>query len=388
MPAPWHYPLRSLFRRRASTLLTLTGLALVVTVFAALSALNEGLKAAYDASGEPDNLIVLRPGATAEGMSGVSRERYQIIRDFPGIAKDPAGKPLIAAESVTIFNLQKFGGGSTNVLVRGIGAASPVLRRGFKLVDGRMPLPGLNELLAGDKIARTVQGLSTGMTLRAFNRDWAVVGRFTCGNTAFSSEVWIDAETLMPAAEQPGFNSVLLRAESRERGKALAQQIDADPRLKLSGQNERVYYKNQTEGPGIPPIFKYAKYLSVVLGFGAVFGAANLLYAAIAYRRREIATLRVLGFSRATVLVLFLVEGILLALVAGALGLLLAVPFSAVSMATNNWASFSAISFNFKISPSVITGSLYLSLFIGGVGSLFPALNAARAPVLDGLRKA
>lgn len=388
MPVPYHYALRSLFRRRASTLLTLTGLALVVMVYTALSALNAGIAASYQASGEADNLLVLRQGATTEGYSGVSRQRATILRELPGVARDGTGAPLVAPESVTIFNLEKIGGGTTNVLVRGVSPASPVLRRCFKITAGRMFTPGLNELIVGEAIGANIRGLSVGSTLRNFNREWTVVGTFSCGRTAFASEVWGDAEIILPASEQREFNSVLLRAQDAGARKLLVQQIEDDPRLKLSGRPERKYYRDQTEGPGIPPIFRYSVILCYILAFGALFGAANLLYAAIAYRRREIATLRVLGFSRASVVTVFMLEGLLLCLAASAAGILLSVPLTRLSLATTNFETFTTLSFSLRLTPPVIAGALGMGVFIGVFGAFFPALNAARTPILDGLRKA
>ncbi len=387
MALPLHYTFRSLFRRKGSTLLTLGGLALVIMTYTALTALNAGIAAAYTASGEPDNLLVLRSGATTEGYSGISRERAKLIADQPGIAVGGDGKPLIAPESLAIFNLEKIGGGLTNIQTRGVSPASVALRRNFKLTTGRMFTPGMNELVVGAPISRKIKGMTVGSTLNLLNRDWSVVGIFDAGATAFASEIWTDVEILMPASETTQFNSVLLRAENPAAAKQLIQLIAADPRLKLDAKAEMAYYKSQTEGPGIPPIFKLAVGLCYILAFGALFGAANLLYAAIAARRREIATLRVLGFSRATVVFLFVIEGMLLCAIAGAAGIAAALPMMRLSLATTNWQTFSTINFGLHFSSRVLTGAIIMSLCIGLLGAFFPALNAARTKVVDGLRK-
>jgi ABC-type antimicrobial peptide transport system permease subunit len=384
---PYRFTLRSLFRRKTSTLLTLGGLALVIMTYTALSALNAGIAAAYTASGEPDNLLVLRSGATTEGYSGISRERARLIADQPGIARGGDGTALIAPECITIFSLEKIEGGLTNIQTRGVTPASVALRRNFRLVAGRMFTPGMNELIVGAPVSRKVKGLTVGSTFNLLNRDWSVVGVFDTGATAFASEIWADAEILMPASELTQFNSVLLRTENPAAGKQLAQLIAADPRLKLDAKPEMAYYKSQTEGPGIPPIFKLAVGLCYILAFGALFGAANLLYAAIAARRREIATLRVLGFSRAAVILLFLVEGVLLCGIAGAAGIIAALPMMRLSLATTNWQTFSAINFGLYFSPRILLDATAMSVCLGGFGAFFPALNAARTKIVEGLRK-
>lgn len=387
MALPVRYAFRSLFRRKGSTALTLLGLALVVAVFAALSALNAGIVAAYEASGEADNLLVLRQGSETEGNSRVSRDRAMLLRDLPGVAHGADGAPLVAAETVTIFNLEKTGGGATNVLVRGVSPASTALRRNFKLVSGRVFTQGLNELMVGEAASRKIRGLQPGATLHNFGREWTITGTFSCGRSAFSSEIWGDVEVILPASENSEFSSVLLRAENSSALKTLTARLDSDPRFKLSPQPERAYYRKQTEGPGIPPIFKYSRILCYILAFGALFGAANLLYASVAQRRREISTLRVLGFSRGAIAAVFLGQGLLYSLIAGAAGVLLAWPLTSLSLATTNFETFTTIAFQLHYTPAVIGGAALFGLFIGAAGSLFPALQAARLPILEGLRK-
>jgi putative ABC transport system permease protein len=385
---PMSYVVRNLWVRRVTTLLTVSGMALVVYVFATVLMMSEGIRATLVATGQPDNTIVLRKGAGAEINSGISRGQAAIIETLPGIALDAAGQPLASKEPVVLNNLPKRGTGKpSNVTMRGTGATGLLLRPQVRLVQGRLFRPGTNEVIAGRAIAEGFEGVQLGATLRFGGRDWTVVGLFDAGRSGFDSELWMDADALMQAFRRQNYSSVIFRLADPEGFDALRERIDTDPRLTLEAKREQRFYAEQSES-----LANFIRVLGLglaaIFSIGAVVGATITMFGAVASRIGEIGTLRALGFRRGAVLLAFLAESLLLALAGGVLGLLAATLMQAVSVSTTNFATFSELAFQFTLTPAIALQSLLFALVMGFIGGFVPAWRAARMKIVDCLRAA
>jgi putative ABC transport system permease protein len=385
---PMSYVVRNLWVRRVTTLLTASGMALVVYVFATVLMMSEGIRATLVATGQPDNTIVLRKGAGAEINSGISRGQAAIIETLPGIALDAAGQPLASKEPVVLNNLPKRGSGKpSNVTMRGTGATGLLLRPQVRLVQGRLFRPGTNEVIAGRAIADGFEGVQLGATLRFGGRDWTVVGLFDAGRSGFDSELWMDADALMQAFRRQNYSSVIFRLADPEGFDALRERIDTDPRLTLEAKREQRFYAEQSES-----LANFIRILGLglaaIFSIGAVVGATITMFGAVASRIGEIGTLRALGFRRGAVLLAFLAESLLLALAGGVLGLLAATLMQAVSVSTTNFATFSELAFQFTLTPAIALQSLLFALVMGFIGGFVPAWRAARMKIVDCLRAA
>ena len=385
---PLHYIARNLWVRRVTTLLTAAGMALVVFVFATVLMMTEGIRATLVATGQPDNVIVLRKGAGAEINSGIGRGQAAIIEGLPGIASGPDGRPLVSKEPVVLSNLPKRGSGKpSNVTLRGTSPAALALRPQVKLVEGRMFRPGSSELVAGRAIARGFEGVEGGSRLRFGGRDWTVVGVFDAGRSGFDSELWGDAEQMMQAFRRQSWSTVVFRLADPgafERSRAL---IEDDPRLTLEAKREERFYAEQSEAlANFIRILGTA--LAVIFSVGAVVGATITMFGAVASRIGEIGTLRALGYRRGAVLMAFLGESLLLALVGGVVGLAGASLMQVVDVSTTNFATFSELAFQFTLTPAIALQSLLFALGMGFVGGFVPAWRAARLKIVDCLRAA
>ena len=345
---PFSYIARNLRVRRVTTALTAAGMALVVYVFATVLMMTEGIRATLVATGQPDNMIVLRKGAGAEINSGISREQAAIIETLPGIAhRRRAASALVSKEPVVLNNLPKRGSGKpSNVTLRGTGAAGLALRPQVQLVQGRMFRPGSSEVVAGRAVAAGFQGVDLGATLRFGGRDWVVVGLFDAGRSGFDSELWADAEQLMAAFRRQAVSSVIVKLTDRgPLRSACASCIDDDPRLGLEAKREERFYAEQSEAlANFIRILGTA--LAVIFSIGAVVGATITMFGAVASRVGEIGTLRALGFRRSAVLAAFLGESLLLSLLGGVVGV------AAASWACRRWTCRRPISPPSPNSPS------------------------------------
>lgn len=387
MRLPLQYNLRNLVVRRTMTLMTAGGIALVVAVLVLTLALAHGFSATLVATGRADNAILLRGGATSEMMSSLSRDSARIVAADPAVARGPDGEPLAQPEMVVLVNLLRRGdpGASSNVSVRGVDPQVFALRPDIRLREGRMLRPGMDEVLVGRKLDRRFEGCGLGETLRMGGRDWRVVGTFDAGGSGFDSEIWGDREAFLPAFDRVEYSSLTLRLTDPARLADLLARLQADPRVRAEPQIEREYYRLQSQQlAGV--IRALGLFLVVVMAAGAVFGALNTMYAAVGSRSREIATLLALGFPPRAVLASFLVESVLLCLIGGVLGCLLALPVHGVSTGTTNWASFSEVAFEFRISPGILAIGMMASVVLGLVGGYFPARAAARRTVSEALR--
>jgi ABC-type lipoprotein release transport system permease subunit len=351
--------------------------------------MTEGIRATLVATGQPDNVIVLRKGAGAEINSGIAREQAAIIESLPGIATDAAGRRLLSKEPVVLNSLPKRGSGKpSNVTVRGTSAEVGLqLRPQVHLVAGRMFRPGTSEVIAGAAIAQGFAGAGLGESLRFGGRDWLVVGTFDGGRSGFDSEIWGDAEQLMQAFRRATFSSVVFRLADPQAFEAARAALDEDPRLTLEARREEAFYAAQSEQlANFIRILGTA--LSVIFSIGAIVGAMITMFAAVASRVGEIGTLRALGFRRGAVLLAFLGESLLLALVGGVAGLAGATLMQRVDISTVNFQTFSELAFQFRLTGRIVFQALAFALAMGFVGGFIPAWRAARLKIVDCLRAA
>ncbi|KQY54970.1 ABC transporter permease [Lysobacter sp. Root494] len=363
------------------------GIAGVVGVLVAMLAMGEGFKATLDSTGGDDTAIILRGGSQAETNSVITRDQAPLISALAGIARGEDGRPVISPELSQVVNLPSMADGTdSNVQFRGVGPAAWALRPNLKIVEGRKFGAGLREIVVGRGAQRQFRGLEVGRQLKLASQMWTVVGVFESGDS-HDSELWADVDVLGPAYQRQAYQSVTVKLDGKDGFKRLKAALAADPRLKLDVSTTHDYYAKQSEG-----LTKLIKALGSIIGaimaIGAVFGALNSMYAAVAGRAREIATMRAIGFRGLPVVTAVMLETMLLALVGGALGALLAwLMFNGHTVSTlgNN---FSQVVFQFRVSPALLWTGLKWALGIGLVGGLFPALRAARLPVTEALRAA
>jgi ABC-type antimicrobial peptide transport system permease subunit len=388
MGIPLSYVVRNLAARRLTTLLTAGGMALVVYVFATVLMLAAGLRATLVATGQPDNVVVIRRSAQTEVQSGIDRLQAGIVESLPDIATGPGGGRLVSREPVVLINLPKRETGKpSNVTIRGVTPAGIELRPRVRVVEGRMFRPGTAEVVTGRAIAGGFRGAGVGETLRFGSRDWTVVGVFDAGRTSFDSEIWGDAEQMLQAFRRGAYSSLIFRLADPDRFDAVKREIEADPRLTLEAKRETRFYADQSE-----TLAKFISILgtsiSVIFSVGAVIGAMITMYASVASRTAEIGTLRALGFSRGSILVAFLAEALALGLLGGVLGLLAASFMQAITISTTNFQTFSELAFSFTLTPQVVLASLGFALAMGFIGGFLPAAQAARLSIVDALRAA
>jgi putative ABC transport system permease protein len=388
MPIPLSYSYRNLLARRLTTVLTASGMALVIFVFAAVLMLSEGLRRTLVATGSYDNAVVLRAGSESEVQSSVDRTQAGIVGAQPEVALDKDGRRLVADEAIVLVNLPKREGGKmANVIIRGVQPVSPELRREVKLAAGRWFKPGSTEVVAGAQIARRFQGAGLGESLHFAMRTWRVVGVLDAGNTGFSSEIWGDVEQLLQAFRRTTFSSVILRLRDPGEFAALKARLEADPRLPVQVLREVKFYEAQSQR-----LATFIRLLGLVLtgifSLGAVLGAMVTMYAQVGARVAEIGTLRALGFKRGHILAAFLLESMLLGFLGWLLGLIPASLLNFITLSTINWSSFAELSFKFALTPGILVESFIFGVGMGLVGGLLPALKAARMPLLEALRAA
>jgi len=383
---PISYSFRNLWTRRLTTVLTASGMALVVFVFAAILMLAEGLRKTLVETGSYDNVVVVRKGSTSEVMSGVPRLQASIVETQPEVAIGQDGQPLLAKEMVVLIALPKRGTNAlSNVVIRGIGASSLALRPQVRLVDGRMPKPGLSEIIAGRSIAERFKGGGIGEILRFGMRDWRIVGIFDAGNTGFNSEIWGDADQLMQAFRRTIYSSVIFKLRDPSEFERVKKRIEDDPRLTVDAKRENRYYAEQSE--------RMAQFLrilgtalTIIFSLGAVIGAMITMYSAVATRTGEIGTMRALGFKKVSILGAFIVEALFLGLIGGCLGLFLASFLQLFTISTLNFQTFSELAFSFTLTFGIVWKGLGFSLVMGFAGGVLPAVRASRMNIIESLR--
>jgi putative ABC transport system permease protein len=382
---PLKYNLRNLFVRKVSTAITVLSIGLVVAVFIALMALGSGIDKTFTSSGDPRNLLILRKSSQVEGNSAVTKAEYQILRYLPGLDAGAGGQPLISPEVIVLLNIKrKDGTGVSNVTVRGVGPEAFQLRPQLHIVEGRLFRPGFREMVASNNLANRFSNLDPGKQIRFGKGDWTIVGHFEAGGTSFDSEVWASNDELITEFARQGYSSVLARVADSRTQRDLIKQIADDRRMQLEAVPEREYYDKQTlAAAGIKFL---ASLMTIFMGIGACFAAMNTMYAAVSNRTREIGTLRAIGFSRGSILLSFLIESVLLALIGGGIGSLLALPVNGISTGSANFVTFSEVTYNFRVTFPLVFSALALSGMLGVLGGFFPARTAAKQPIIEALR--
>ncbi len=387
MAIPFVYNVRNVMQRPVATLTTAIGIGLTVAVLLAALALAGGFRSAVTAAGDPGKIVVLANGADSEVMSWFGQDIAAILRANPNIAVGADGRAEATFDMVATTNLKRVGQpGVSNLRVRGVDLATVAVRARPVVVAGRLFTPGSDEIIVGRSISSRFEHCRAGDVLHIQKRDLKVVGLFSTGGSAYESEIWGDALTLMPLFHREGVYAVgLLKMKDPSRFAALKRELEHDPRLNLSVQREDVFYSEQSKDL-TKALTVLGWFITLVMAVGALFGAANTMFAAVSGRTREIATLLVLGFSPLAIMVSFVVESVITALVGGVLGCLLALPINGITTSTTNFRSFSEVAFQFRVTPQLLLVALVFSAVLGAFGGFFPALKAARQPIALTLR--
>jgi putative ABC transport system permease protein len=383
---PISYNLRNLVVRKTTTIMTALGIALTVAVLVADLALVNGLRTAFQDSANPLHILVLRKGSNSEVSSGVARQVYQDLRFNPGIARNSAGEPMASLEVVTVINLPSIDSPQgMNVTLRGLMPLGIDMRE-VAILEGRWFQAGQRGVVVGKSVAKRYPGARLGKRLRFGRGEWEVVGVLDGGQSAINSEIWGDLNQISSDFNrQDNGSSVLVRAAAGT-VPALVRSLEEDRRLNVSATTERAYYDSQMAAGA--PLQYLGILVSVIMAVGSSFAAMNTMYAAVARRATEIGTLRALGFSRASILLSFLLESLLLSLIGGILGCLLVLPLNNITTAVGSFVTFSEIAFNFRVGPSAMAAGVAFALIVGALGGFFPARAAARKEIVTALREA
>jgi putative ABC transport system permease protein len=392
MAIPISYNIRNLKLRKGLTIMTALGIALTVTTVLFLMTLLAGLRQAFVTSGDPLNVLVMRKGSNAELSGGFDANLFPTMKTLPGIAKDSHGEPLASAEWVVVIVLpRKDGTGEVNVTVRGMMPDGLELRQlprdnpRVKLVEGRWFETGQREVVVSRSIQRRFAHSAAGDTMQFGKGPWKVVGVFDAGGGAYDSEIWGDVNQMASDFDRQGaYASAYLRGENPAAAESLKNAVSDDQRLKLDGMLETDYYAKQTSSGG--PIKVVGWMVGIIMGIGSIFAAMNTMYAAVAYRAREIATLRVIGFSRPSILTSFVFESLVLSLLGAVVGIVLMLPFNGMTTGTSNQVTFSEVVFGLHMTPVLVLQATGVAVLMGILGGLAPAWHAARQNILAALR--
>jgi len=388
MALPLSYNVRNLRSRWEVTLLAIFGIALVVAAFVTILSMARGFNIALSSTGSDNNAIITQRGSLSELSSWMDIAAANIVSVDPRVARGNDGKPLASCEVVIITAPKaKDTGYPTNVTFRGVSPTAFKVRNGIKVVEGRMFQPGLFEVIVGKKIADRLQGVNIGDTIPIQRKNWKVVGLFNADGSSFESEIWGDYDAMAPAiGRNGGCESLTVRLTSPAVLAGFDRDLRANPQYQLQADSEKKYYENLA-GPTAGALMGLAVFVAVVMGIGAVFGAMNTMYAIVSQRTREIGTLRALGFSRFSILLSFVLESMLLAILGGVLGCLVALPMNGFTAATGTNA-FSELAFAFRVTPALLVIGLTFAMLMGIAGGLLPALRASRLPITRALREA
>jgi putative ABC transport system permease protein len=386
MAVPLKYNVRSLLVRRVSTAMTAGGIALVVAVFVIVMAMVGGIGATITDSGAPDNMVVLRRGSTTETYSLMTLDQFDALRFLPGIQRDIAGAPLASPELPVQTLLRRTSGGSENIVFRGVLPIALEVHDQVRIIAGRMFRPALNEIIVGKGLVGRYANCDLGATLHFGLGTWRVVGIFAAHNSSFESEIWGDVHAVQDEARRGAYYACArVKLAPGANVAAFIDRVANEPRINLQAQSEAEYYTD--EATVAKQLRKLVLVVAVIMGIGAIFGAMNTMYAAVAARTVEIATLRALGFSPQAVMLSFLAESMLLALAAGAIGIIVAMPMNGFSTTFANFITFSTMAFSFHITPVIILGAVLFAAIMGLFGGWLPARQAMRLTVVDALRK-
>lgn len=387
MAVPFKYTTRSLKTRKLTTIITMSGIAMVVFVFAAVLMMAYGVEKTLVATGSKDNVMVLRKSSQGEISSIVDGETQNIVRTLPYIAKNETGAQIISAEPVVIINLEIKDGGMSNVTVRGVSSLVTKLRPQIKIIEGRMHNPSLRELIVGKSINKKFKGAQIGSVVRFAGDNWKVVGLFEANGSGFESEMWGDANQLLNAFNRSNAVSTMtVKLDNILNYDKFKRAFETDRRLQqFEVMTEQRFFEMQSEFLAIF-IRILGTFITIIFSFGATIGATITMYAAVANRTIEIGTMRSLGFSRRSILTVFVTESLLIALIGAGIGLLLASFLQFFSISTLNWNSFADLTFSFSLNPSIIFSCLIFAVAMGLIGGFLPAVRAARLNIVSALR--
>lgn len=380
--------LRSVGERKAASIVAVVGLAGVVAILVGVLSMREGFRATLDQAGAKDVAIILRSGSAAELSSGLSLDQTRIIAGASSVIKN-SGSPVASPELYVIVDVpMRSTGTDSNVPLRGVSDQAAQVRSKFKLVQGRMFMPGRFEVIVGRGAASQFAGLEVGNTMRWGTTDWNVVGMFEDGGSVSESEIWTDATVLQGAYRRgSSFQSVRVRVASPAAIQTLKDELSVDPRLNIKVSSEYEYYSEQSKS--LATLINVVGYtVALLMGLGAVFGALNTMYSAVSARTREIATLRALGFGAWPVVSSVVTESMLLGLIGGLIGCVVAyLGFNGIRASTLNFASFSQITFAFAVTPALLGKGLLYALVLSFIGGIMPGIRAAKLPITTGLRE-
>ncbi len=385
---PLRYNLRSLTVRLSGTLLSVVSIGLSVGVLVLVLSLARGFELSLVDTGSPENLVVLRRGATSEGESGMQREEFRALRALPGIAVGADGAPLASAELYAAMNLDKAGGGSANFPLRGVMLASFAIRDSARIVEGRRFTPGTREVVVGRALLGRIAGCRLGSALELQGQPWPVVGVIDSGGGAYDSEIWCDVEIFMQELDRPVYGLASARADTTrpDGAERLIATLEADPRLQVKVQREPDYFAKQAGLLG--DTLRFVAYvIAGVMAVGAAFGTSVTLLASLARRTHEVGTLLAIGFRPLGVLVGFLIEAVTLGLAGGVLGVLIALPVNGIATGTMNWGTFTEQAFAFRVTGDVVAAAITFSTLVGVISGLVPAWKASRLPPAAALRR-
>ncbi len=387
MRIPFKYTFKNFGARKLTTGITISGITLVVFVFAVVLMMAEGVQKTMRDTGLDENVIVLRKSATGEVSSIIDGETQSIIRNFPEIKKDSEGEPIFSAEPVVIINLQMKTGGMSNITVRGIASQALKLRPQIKIIQGRMINFGLKELMVGKSINERFNGAQLGSIIEFAGDKWKIVGVYESGGNGFESELWGDSRQLLSSFNRGNtVSTVTFKMNSKSDFSAIKTRFLKDRRLnQFEPKIETVFYEEQSQG--LAAFIRYLGiFITVVFSMGATIGAAITMYSAVANRTVEIGTLRSLGFSRISILIAFLIESVMISLSGALIGLTLASVMQFYSIATINFATFSELSFKFSFTAGIAITSIIFALVMGVIGGFLPAFRASRLNIVKALR--
>ena len=375
---PIRYNLRSIIVRRVGTAMTVLGVGLTVAVFVSILAMVHGLQNTFVDSGEPLNLMIIRQGSQSETNSFFNR-------DIKGIIETMDGVQSVAGEIVVVINRTRVTGDTSNVMLRGVEEKTSMeLRPTVKIAEGRMFKTGLRELVVSRSVSLRFKNAKIGDTLKIGRSNWNVVGILDASKSAQDSEIWGNYNEIAQDFDRPVYSSLLVRVKDAASVKAVKDRIASDRRVKLDAFSEKEYYASQTSSA--LPIQVLGYMVAIIMAVGSCFAVMNTMYAAAAYRTREIATLRVLGYRRFSILLSFVMESVLLAVCGGIAGCLMALPVNGITTGTTNFSSFSEVVFQFQITPFLMLQGILFAAVMGGIGGFLPGVRAAFTPIVRALR--
>ena len=385
MKIPLKYNLRSLRVRRFGTMMTAFGIGLNVAIIVVMLAMVNGLDATLVETGEPDSLICIREGSLNEVNSYFNRDKFDLVRFLPGVARDEDNQPIAAGEIIIGISRERKDGESSNLLLRGTSEVGFRLRPEFRIVEGRSFESGLRELIVSRSVAERFQNLTLGDTVELHGVEWPIVGLFETNGGAYDSEIWGGYDDIAQVWQRPIYSSILLKVESETQGRSLIERLSDDERIQLNAVFQDEYFADQTfSSIGLKALIGF---IAIVMGVGSCFAVMNMMYGSVMSRQQEVATLRALGFRSYSILGSFLTESAFLAFLGGIVGCALGSLFHGYSAGTSNFASFSEIVFNFRITPEIVGQAMIYAVLVGLLGGLLPARRAASVQLIDVLRE-